>query len=185
MRRKKALSSDGSELRRTELARRNMESAPKPQKRTAIKARSAKRAALMREARAPLISRLARGGVVCEIGPLLGRLGVDPVPCTGRLEGLHERRKRSSAGSLLVAENLIPACNRCNGWVEDRLPVLAAGDPERWAALKGLLVVREGDPAWDRLGSRAEADRPNDAPCSTCGTPYLSIAPCGHENRLS
>lgn len=39
--------------------------------------------------------------------------------------------------------NLLRACNRCNGWVED-FPRLG-----HWIGL----VVREGDPEWEDLGA--------------------------------
>lgn len=56
----------------------------------------------------------------CTIGPVLEELGVaGGCAGRGRVEGLHERRKASSGGSKVNPENLMPACNRCNGIVED------------------------------------------------------------------
>lgn len=98
--------------------------------------------------RAPRVQRLVEAGVGCLIGPLLDTAGVD-VRCRGIVEGLHERRKRSAGGSLVNPENLIPACNVCNGWIE-----VEPGDARY--LFGSVLVVREGDPEWDRLGRRAD-----------------------------
>lgn len=83
----------------------------------------------------------------CQLGPLwraasirLGRPELDR--CTGRATCWHERRKRSSTGSILKRENLMASCSSCNGLVEDEADV--ARDLE--------LVCREGDEDWDRLG---------------------------------
>lgn len=115
-------------------------------KRSGLRRRSAKRETLYAEDRRPRIERLVAEGVGCLIGPLLEAAGVD-VRCRRRIEGLHERRKRSAGGSLVNPENLIPACNWCNGWVED--------EPADARDLFGAtLVVREGDPEWERLGAR-------------------------------
>lgn len=64
--------------------------------------------------------------------------------CDRRAEGLHHLRKRSSAGAIACEANTWPACNNCNGWVED--------NPD--AARDLGLVVREGDPRWPDLGQR-------------------------------
>lgn len=63
--------------------------------------------------------------------------------CTFQAQGVHERRKRSSGGSLSTPANLMAACNRCNDWVEDR-PLIAH---------RLGLVVRPGDPEWEELGA--------------------------------
>jgi hypothetical protein len=104
----------------------------------------------MSEDRVPRIEAIVAAGVGCLIGPMLADAGLVS-GCSGRVEGLHERRKRSAGGSLVNPENLIPACNRCNGWVEDnpRL-VREVFDTE--------LVVREGDAEWVRLGARADGE---------------------------
>jgi hypothetical protein len=75
--------------------------------------------------------------------PLYGPLGEGVRSCTQRLEGLHERRKRSAGGSLTNRQNLIPACNRCNQWVEDH-PI---------EAHRIGLVVRSGDDEWRELAA--------------------------------
>lgn len=117
--------------------------------RAPLRARSVKRERLMREDRRPRIEAIVAEGVGCLIGPLLVDAGLD-VRCSGRVEGLHERRKRSAGGSLVNPENLIPACNRCNGFVED--------EPRLVRELFGsVLVVREGDEEWVRLGRRADS----------------------------
>lgn len=98
--------------------------------------------------RRPRIERLVAAGLGCLIGPLLDDAGLEP-ECARRIEGLHERRKRSAGGSLVNGENLIPACNWCNGWIED--------NPAAARDLFGTaLVVREGDLEWEALGARAD-----------------------------
>jgi len=131
--------------------------------------------------RTPLVSNLIAAGVRCEIGHVLAVAGVRPFRCSFAIEGIHERRKRSSAGSLVVAANLIPACNWCNGWIED--------NPAEARDLFGdFLVVREGDPEWDALGSRNEPTPVEVEACHECGEPFVTVgpergvfvAPCGH-----
>ena len=39
--------------------------------------------------------------------------------CTGWADALHEIRKRSRGGSIVDLHNVAPACNVCNGKVED------------------------------------------------------------------
>jgi hypothetical protein len=115
-------------------------------KRTPIRQRSAKRSEFMRDVRAPAVAALVARGERCRIGPLLADAGLGE-PCGIVVQGLHERRKRSAGGSLTNPANLIPACNVCNGWVED-FPKLAR------EVFGDLLVVREGDPEWESLGTR-------------------------------
>lgn len=117
-------------------------------KRTPIKQRSAKRADLMASTRAPAVRKLVESGEMCRIGPLLSAEGLGP-NCMIVVQGLHERRKRSAGGSLTNPDNLIPACNVCNGWVED-FPKLAR------EVFGSMLVVREGDAEWESLGRRAD-----------------------------
>lgn len=137
----------------------------------------------MASERAPLVSGLAAAGVRCEVGHVLAAAGVTPFRCRIEMEGLHERRKRSSAGSLVAAGNLIPACNWCNGWIEDH-PAEARAVAGDW------LVLREGDPEWGELGRRAGADAPRVEVlhCHRCREPFVTfgpegdglVAPCGH-----
>jgi hypothetical protein len=102
----------------------------------------------MREVRAPEVARMAAAGDPCRIGPLLHDAGVR-ASCSATVQGIHERRKRSSGGSLVNHANLIPCCNWCNGWIED--------EPAAARDLFGsLLVVREGDAVWESLGSRSD-----------------------------
>lgn len=127
--------------------------------------------------RAPLVERLVAEGVRCEVCLALAEVGAS-IGCTGRVEGLHERRKRSAAGSLTIGANLIPACNRGNGFVEDS-PGLARELLGSW------LVVREGDPEWPELGVRAEGPPLEVAWCARCGQAYAhplpsGTLPCGH-----
>ena len=76
---------------------------------------------------------------------------IDGPYCTGRSECVHERRKRSSNGSILTYRNLVACCVRCNGWVED-YPWAASISKTRDGR---SLVVREGDPEWPQLGRNA------------------------------
>jgi len=117
-------------------------------KRTPLKQRSEKRTEFMQETRAPTVGALALAGVRCQIGPLLDQVGLGG-QCGGVISGLHERRKRSSGGSLTNPLNLIPACSWCNGQVEDQAGPIRelTGD---------MLVVREGDPEWEQLGARQD-----------------------------
>lgn len=62
--------------------------------------------------------------------------------CQREPSGLHERRKRSSQGSVTMLANLMQACSPCNLWVEQY--------PEIAHSLG--LVVRPGDPEWFMLG---------------------------------
>ena len=114
-------------------------------KRTELKKRSSKRQSVMTNDRVPLIQALVEAGYGCEICPVLEYHGCDDFNhCTGKIDGLHELRKRSAGGSLVNRNNLVPACNYGNGWIEDN-PLLAH---------EFGLVVREGDPEWERLGKR-------------------------------
>lgn len=129
-------------LKRTPLARGSSQLS----RATPLRPRSTKRSSFMAQTRAPAVAELAEAGARCQIAPVLLAGGIRPIRCSGGVEGLHERRKRSSGGSLVTAANLIPACNWCNGWVEDH--------PTEAHELE--LVVREGDPEWAELGRRAE-----------------------------
>ena len=130
-------------LKRTPLERGGSEL-----KRSPLRQRSVKRAGFMREVRAPAVAELVAAGERCRIGPVLADERLGPV-CRMVVEGLHERRKRSAGGSLTNPDNLIPACNACNGWVED-FPALAR------EVFGSVLVVREGDVEWESLGRRAD-----------------------------
>lgn len=118
-------------------------------KRTELKPRSEKRQRIMQDDRIPLIKQLVEAGFRCEIGPVLEYYGeVDAKHCRGRIEGIHELRKRSDGGSLSNRDNLVPACNYCNGWVEEH--------PHK--AHEYGLVIRRGDPDYERLGARHDRD---------------------------
>lgn len=142
----------GGPLKRTSsLKRSGGLSGGAPLKRTEINQRSEKRQRLMTDDRIPLIERLVAEGHKCEIGPVLAAHDVleGRRHCRGKIEGLHELRKRSAGGSLLNPDNLVPACNYCNGWVEQN-PSLA------WEL---GLVLRAGDPDYERLGARHDRSR--------------------------
>jgi hypothetical protein len=100
----------------------------------------------MREQRVPLVQELVAAGFGCEVGPLLKAYGLDSSHCRGRIEGLHELRKRSAGGSLTNPDNLVPACNPCNGFIEQ----------EPGMARSLGLVILEGDPEWEALGARQD-----------------------------
>ena len=118
--------------------------------------RSAARQRQMSEERVPAVVEAVMSGRRCELGPVLQAAGLDP-GCVGRIGGFHERRKSSAGGSRSNPANLLAACNRCNGWIEDHPFVVRA-------ATGDALVVREGDPEWTALGRRADRE-----PCATCG----------------
>jgi hypothetical protein len=102
----------------------------------------------MRDVRAPQVRALRAAGARCELGPVIAAAG-GRSGCTGRVEGMHERRKRSAGGSLVNPRNLMASCNRCNSFVEC--------EPKQIRELTGTaLVVREGDAEWDELGARSD-----------------------------
>lgn len=127
-----------------------------PLRRTPIRRRSARKEQEMAERR-KLLEQIVvvEGRDRCEIVPWLHlawhsmrdggftTLWVGTRDCRGVVEGLHERRKRSSQGSLTNRQNLIPSCNACNRWVEEN-PLLAR---------RIGLVVRPGDPEWEELAA--------------------------------
>lgn len=115
--------------------------------RTPLRQRSVKRQAHMTEERIPAVKAAIEAGRSCEVCPVLAAVDI-PVSCSGRIEGLHERRKSSSGGSRSNPANLIPACNIGNGFVEDH--------PKIVRHLTGTrLVVRPGDDEWEALSARA------------------------------
>ena len=118
-----------------------------------IKPRSDKRAKFMREERVPMVKRLRAEGTPCLIGQMLADVGHDRFRlCAGEVQGIHERRKRSAGGSLRKPANLVPACNLCNGWIED-----AVGEDRELLHELGL-VVSAGDPEWDELGKAGDEE---------------------------
>jgi hypothetical protein len=100
----------------------------------------------------------------CEVGPVFlfascddrweiaDRKVMDGIvaACNHRTAGKHERRKRSSQGSLTHPENLMDCCSPCNSAIEDH---------PRIARMLGL-VVRPGDPEWDELGAAPSKSQP-------------------------
>ena len=116
--------------------------------RTPLRQRSVKRQAHMTEERIPAVKAAIEAGRTCEVCPVLAAAGITSF-CSGRIEGLHERRKSSSGGSRSNPANLIPACNIGNGFIECNPAIVreTAGT---------ILVVREGDDEWEHLGSRRD-----------------------------
>ena len=115
-----------------------------------MKRESASKAAEREERRALVKALIDAGLWECQIGPVLRRayfadsydIRAAHVDCLDEPSGIHERRKRSSGGSLTVLANLMPACTWHNQWVE-REPELAH---------RLGLVVRSGDHEWFLLG---------------------------------
>lgn len=119
-------------------------------KRTPVNRESAKHAK-DREQRRALVKSLQDAGLwECQIGPVLRhawatdkvRVSLADIDCFDAPSGIHERRKRSSGGSLTMLVNLMPACSFHNQWVER--------EPE--IARRLGLVVRPGDVDWDLCG---------------------------------
>lgn len=142
----------GGPLRRTPLSRgkplerrSRLDQGKSELNRTKMKQRSTKRSAVMKDSRVPMIKGLIDDGRKCELGPILYGIGL--TGCTGEIQGIHERRKRSAGGSLTNPANLIPACHWCNGAIEDNAGLVRA-------TTRDLLVVRQGDNEWDGLGAR-------------------------------
>ena len=121
-----------------------------------MRQRSPTRERHMRTERRPLVERLAAAGVKCEIRPVLEEAGI-PHHCTYEIGGMHERRKSGAGGSRVRGENLIPACNWCNGFLED--------EPELIRRLTGsVLVLRETEEEreeWERMSKRRDHELDN------------------------
>lgn len=114
-----------------------------------IAPRSKARTTQQAEVRVPMIEQMVAAGRRCEVCPQLLALGI-ALRCSGRIQGLHERRKAGAGGSRQNPANLVPACNLGNGWIED--------EPELARQLGTALVVRESDPEWESLGRRADRE---------------------------
>jgi hypothetical protein len=103
-----------------------------------------------------------------------------PGGCSG-LGGIHERRKRSSAGTLKHAGNLIPCCNNSNGWIET-----STGERSARVMCDGWLVIRSRHPEWELYGRRDAEVTPVEVKlCRRCGAAYVTVPPsgrlaCGH-----
>lgn len=106
-------------------------------RRTRLRSRGASRQADRRSDGVVRAAVFARDGQVCRMA------WHQDTECVGRLTP-HHLRKASSGGAYSL-ENLVALCEFHNGWVEDH--------PQ--AATQLGLVVREGDPAWQSLGRRA------------------------------
>lgn len=99
-------------MRRVPLARRTeLGRGDKPLRRTEIRRMSTKRRRQNRH-RAEVVD-----GLVAERGPWC-ELRVEGV-CRGMADAGHEILKRSRGGSITDPDNILLACNPCNGWVED------------------------------------------------------------------
>lgn len=81
-------------------------------------------------------------GEIIEKAPAESRRGWR---CGRWQQGLHHLRKLSDAGAYVLRENVMPACNTCNRWVEDW--------PDEAHDLG--LAIRPGDPGYELLGVRA------------------------------
>lgn len=117
-----------------------------------MKQRSDRRAEHMATERIPAVKDAQRAG--CQICPALEQLGLSIGRCAG-VQGIHERRKSGAGGSRVNPDNLVPCCNRSNGFIEDQ--------PELVRAMFGTkFVVREGDPEWEDLSKRHDRMRVED-----------------------
>lgn len=96
-------------------------------------------------ARAALNQELVISPRLCELGAEFRSAGFDV--CTGRAVCWHEKRKRSSAGSIVDRGNLMASCGPCNDLVE-REPAVAH---------RLGFVVRAGEPGWDEASVRNDA----------------------------
>lgn len=120
--------------------------------------RSKARTKQMKDDRIPYIESLVAAGVGCEISmvlaecPHLADEGIT-LHCTGAIQGMHERRKSGTGGSRINRANLVPACNWCNGFLED-----AHGLTREWIDHESGLVVREGNPEWEQLSKRRDKE---------------------------
>ena len=76
-----------------------------PQRRTPLRARSSKRAALYRDVRVPLVRRLLAERPTCE--------RCKRAPSTD----VHERLSRARGGSITDVSNLVCLCRPCHDWI--------------------------------------------------------------------
>lgn len=115
-----------------------------------MKRESASKAVERAERRALVKALIGAGLWECQIGVTLRResfigahaIDYSDIACVGEPSGIHERRKRSSGGSLTLLANLMPACTWHNQWCER--------EPE--IAHELGLVVRPGDREWFLCG---------------------------------
>lgn len=119
--------------------------------RSPIKARSAKRARLMRNERVPLVKEMLASRPLCALYVEMehaphATTGPTYKACLGYADCIHERRKRGQGGSMLNRDNLRPLCSPCNNAIE------SDADIARFAHEVGL-VVKRGDPGWAELGA--------------------------------
>lgn len=168
---------------RKPLQRHETPASGRPCARTPIRQVSKRKAAQQRT-RAALVRRLVAEGVECEVCPELARAGITiPGGCTG-LSEIHERRKRSGAGTVEHAPNLIPLCRMANGWIED-----STGPDSARERFSPWLVLRPEHSEW------ADCGRRRDEPpvpvvvrwCKRCGAAHVTVPPsgvlpCGHRH---
>ena len=145
--RKTPMNRGSSQLRRTPLPRGESQLA-----RTKIAPRSKARSKQMKDDRAPLVQSYIEAGITCEISPVFEELGIQH-HCAHQIGGMHERRKSGSGGSRVNRANLIPACNWCNGYIED-----AVGEDRVLIDSSYLVVRNEAHPEWEALSKRRDKD---------------------------
>ena len=115
-----------SQMKRTPLASRSAalprHAAPRRGgelgRRTRLRPRSDKTAAVYRRQRVPLVQEILAGRPFCEIRW--------DASCRGVSEGVHEVLSRGRGGSITDKANCIAACHYCNGAVSDN-PAEAEG----------------------------------------------------------
>lgn len=143
-------------LKRTELGRgtAGLDRGSSLERTGKLAPRSKARSKQMREDRVPLIESLVAAGVRCEVSMVFEELGI-PHHCTGNIEGMHERRKSGAGGSRVNRANLIPACNWCNGYIEDAVD--KPGAPYRTLIEESFLVLRDCEAdrdEWEAMSKR-------------------------------
>lgn len=74
-----------------------------------LKARSDKRAALMKNERVPLVLEQLAARPTCEAAIV--------TVCTGRSEHLHEPLTRARGGSITDVANTVAVCHPCHRWI--------------------------------------------------------------------
>lgn len=121
-----------------------------PAKARAWQDRSRKNQALDGDERAVRETVFASDGHRCRLRDHSGEVVIDgrvvEIPrCNGGLSFQH--RRKAGAGGAYSIENGATLCIGHNRWVEDEPDAAVYVDP--------YLVVREGDPEWHQLGSRA------------------------------
>jgi hypothetical protein len=104
-------------VKRTALIRRTpLKRGSKPIRRTRLRARSAKRAAIAPK-RAALVEQVLAERPVCEFPTILG--GVAVRMCHRQSTDVHEPLSRGRGGSILDKRNTLAVCREHHDWIHD------------------------------------------------------------------